>query len=123
MVGRGEYLCGPSHLSDGSLRIMALITLLLLPPQKLPDVIILDEPELGLHPAAEQVIAGLIKYVYRNCQVIISTQSSTFIDHFSADDLRRMVDGKEDRLHLTPTMNPHRRYCGAATLRRKNNSG
>lgn len=87
MVGRGDYLFGPGQLSDGSLRIMALITLLLLPPLKLPDVIILDEPELGLHPAAEQVIAGLIKYVSRNCQVVVSTQSSTFIDHFSADDI------------------------------------
>jgi len=87
MVGRGDYVFGPSQLSDGSLRIMALITLLLLPPHKLPNVIILDEPELGLHPAAEQVIAGLIKYASRNCQVLISTQSSTLIDYFSADDI------------------------------------
>jgi predicted ATPase len=87
MVGRGDYLFSPSQLSDGSLRIMALVTLLLMPPAKLPEVIILDEPELGLHPAAEQVIAGLIQYVSLNCQVIVSTQSSTFIDHFSADDI------------------------------------
>jgi len=87
MFGHGDYLFGPGQLSDGSLRIMALITLLLLPPEKLPNVIIIDEPELGLHPAAEQVIAGLIKYASRNCQIIISTQSSTFIDHFGADDI------------------------------------
>ena len=87
MVGHGDYHFGPCQLSDGSLRIMALITLLLLPSWKLPEVIILDEPELGLHPAAEQVIAGLIKYASLQCQVIISTQSSTFMDHFSADDI------------------------------------
>lgn len=87
MVGRGEYIFGPGQLSDGSLRIMAMVTLLLLPMDRQPDVIILDEPELGLHPAAEQVIAGLIKHASRICQVLISTQSATFIDHFSADDV------------------------------------
>jgi len=87
MVGRTEYLLGPSQLSDGSLRIMAMIALLLLPPERLPDVIILDEPELGLHPAAEQVISGLIRNASRHCQVILSTQSASFIDHFAADDI------------------------------------
>lgn len=87
MAGRGDYLFGPGQLSDGSLRIMALVTLLLLPQDRMPDVIILDEPELGLHPAAEQVIAGLIKNASRSCQVLVSTQSATFIDHFSADDM------------------------------------
>jgi predicted ATPase len=87
MAGRGDYLLGPEHLSDGSLRIMALVTLLHLPEAMLPAVIIVDEPELGLHPVAEQIIAGLFKHVSSKCQVILSTQSSTFIDHFSADDL------------------------------------
>lgn len=87
MVGRGDYLFGPGQLSDGSLRIMALITLLLLPEDRMPNVLILDEPELGLHPAAEQMIAGLIKQASRSCQVLLSTQSATFIDHFSADDI------------------------------------
>ncbi|MGV3659830.1 MAG: AAA family ATPase [Prosthecobacter sp.] len=87
MTGRGDYLFGPGQLSDGSLRIMALVTLLLLPTDRLPNVIVLDEPELGLHPAAEEVIAGLIKNVARSRQVILSTQSASFIDHFSADDV------------------------------------
>ena len=87
MVGHGDYVFGPSQLSDGSLRIMALVSLLLLPVDRMPDVIILDEPELGLHPAAENVIAGLIKSASRNCQVLLSTQSATFLDYFSADDV------------------------------------
>lgn len=86
-VGHSTYDFVAGQLSDGSLRIIALVTLLLLPESMLPDVIILDEPELGLHPAAEQVIAGLIKYASRSCQMLISTQSSTFIDHFSPDDI------------------------------------
>lgn len=87
MVGRGDYLFGPGQLSDGSLRIMALVTLLLLPEDRLPRLIILDEPELGLHPAAESVIAGLIKSASRTCRVLVSTQSATFVDHFSPDDI------------------------------------
>lgn len=87
MVGQGDYDFVAGQLSDGSLRIIALITLLLLPPEMLPGLLIIDEPELGLHPAAESVIAGLIKQVSRSCQVILSTQSATFIDHFSADDV------------------------------------
>ena len=87
MKGHSDYPFGPGHLSDGSLRIMALVTLLHLPAELLPEVIIIDEPELGLHPAAELVIAGLIQNVAQSCQVIVSTQSASFIDHFSADDI------------------------------------
>ena len=47
-----DYELGPHQISDGSLRFMALATLLLQPPEDLPDTIIIDEPELGLHPAA-----------------------------------------------------------------------
>ena len=86
-AGHRDYNFVAGQLSDGSFRIIPLVTLLLLPESMLPAVIILDEPELGLHPAAEHVIAGLIKYVSRNCQVVISTQSSTLIDHFSAHDI------------------------------------
>lgn len=101
MAGRGDYLFGPGQLSDGSLRIMALVTLLLMPPERLPDVIILDEPELGLHPAAENVIAGLIKSVSLSCQVILSTQSASFIDHFSADDVI-VVENENGESSFTP---------------------
>jgi len=87
MKGNADYLFGPSQLSDGSLRIMALVTLFSLPPDRLPNLIILDEPELGLHPSAEAIIAGLIKNAARNRQVLVSTQSASFIDHFSADDI------------------------------------
>lgn len=96
MTGQGDYDFVAGQLSDGSLRIMALITLLLLPPEMLPVVMILDEPELGLHPAAENVIAGLIKQAAQSCQVILSTQSATFIDHFGADDIvvTELTDGE-----------------------------
>ncbi|MEI8241865.1 MAG: AAA family ATPase [bacterium] len=96
MAGKGDYEFVAGQLSDGSLRIMALVTLLLLPTEMLPGLLILDEPELGLHPSAETVIAGLIKQVSRSCQVILSTQSATFIDNFSPDDVivSELTDGK-----------------------------
>ena len=51
-----------AHLtSDGSLRFFALVTLLNLPPEMLPDVILLDEPELRLHPAAIALVGNMIK--------------------------------------------------------------
>lgn len=87
MQGQGDYDFVAGQLSDGSLRIMALVTLLLLPEEMLPGLLIIDEPELGLHPAAENVVGGLIKYASRHCQIVLSTQSCTFIDHFSPDDV------------------------------------
>ena len=73
-------------LSDGSIRFIALATLLLQPT--LPKVIIIDEPELGLHPTAIVKLAGMIKSVAdRDCQVIISTQSVNLINNFDADEI------------------------------------
>ena len=75
-----------NHLSDGSLRFIALVTLLMQP--NLPNVIIIDEPELGLHPTAINTLSGLIKSVSaKNCQVIISTQSVTLLNNFEAEDI------------------------------------
>lgn len=76
-----------SQGADGMLRIMALVTLLLQPERDLPDVLILDEPELGLHPFAINVIAGLIRSVSQKTQVIVATQSMPFIDYFQPKDI------------------------------------
>lgn len=73
------------HLSDGTLRFIALTTLLLQP--KTPEVIIIDEPELGLHPFAITKLAGLIKKVAVKTQIIISTQSVNLVDNFRPEDI------------------------------------
>lgn len=73
-------------LSDGSIRFIALATLLLQPT--LPKVIIIDEPELGLHPVAIAKLCSMIKSASeRGCQIIISTQSADLISHFNACDV------------------------------------
>ena len=77
-----------AHLtSDGSLRFFALATLLNLSREKLPDLILLDEPELGLHPAAISLVAGLIKVLSHEKQVIVATQSPLLVDAFGLDEI------------------------------------
>ncbi len=77
---------GANDLSDGTLRFIALSTLFLQP--KLPDTIIIDEPELGLHPSAVSKLASMIKSVAsKKCQVIIATQSTDLISHFLPEDI------------------------------------
>ena len=77
-----------AHLtSDGSLRFFALVTLLNLPPEMLPNVILLDEPELGLHPAAIDLIGGMIKTLAEERQIIVATQSPLLVDTFGLDEI------------------------------------
>jgi len=80
-----EEIFEASDLSDGTLRFICLVTLLLQPEP--PEVIILDEPELGLHPFALRILAGLIRSISARTQIIASTQSVTFANQFVADDI------------------------------------
>jgi predicted ATPase len=76
-----------SQAADGMLRTMALVALFQQPEFDLPDVVILDEPELGLHPYAIEVLAGLIRSASAHSQVILATQSASLVDRFSAEDI------------------------------------
>lgn len=90
-----EAYFNANHLSDGSLRFIALVTLLIQP--ELPKVIIIDEPELGLHPTAINKLAGLMKSVAdKGCQIIVSTQSVTLINNFETEDIIT-VDKEENQ--------------------------
>lgn len=72
-------------LSDGTLRFICLATLLLQP--NLPTTILLDEPELGLHPYAIGLLASLIRSAAARTQIIIATQSTTLVNQFSPQDI------------------------------------
>lgn len=77
-----------AHLtSDGSLRLFCLITLLSLPDDRLPAVMFLDEPELGLHPHAITLVADMIKQVAQKRQVFIATQSPYMVDCFDLENI------------------------------------
>jgi predicted ATPase len=82
-----DQVFGPHQLSDGTLRAMCLVTLLMQPEDELPELIIVDEPELGLHPYALNVVAALFKKASHQTQVLISTQSSSFLDNFDPEDV------------------------------------
>ena len=77
----------PSQLSDGTLRFICLATVLLQPEELQPDTIIIDEPELGLHPYALTIFAELVKKAATKKQIILATQSAELLDHFEPEDV------------------------------------
>ena len=99
-----EKTFGAHLTSDGSLRFFALVTLLNLPPEMLPDVLLLDEPELGLHPAAVALIGGMIKALAEERQVILATQSPLLVDAFDLDEffVLELREGRTEVHRLEP---------------------
>ncbi len=95
---RSDQYFDASSLSDGTLRFIALATLFLQPEQYRPSVILVDEPELGLHPYAIEMLAALVRQASVTTQVIVSTQSSLLLDHFAPEDVlvaNRVDDGTQ----------------------------
>lgn len=91
---RNDVRWGANDLSDDTLRFIALATLFLQP--NLPSVIVIDDPELGLHPFAIAKLAGLIRSAaQRGSQIIVATQSVEPINHFAPEDILTvdLVDG------------------------------
>lgn len=101
-----DLVFGPHQASDGTLRVMALVSLLLQPEEDLPTVIILDEPELGLHPYAITIIAGLLRSISTTTQVILATQSLAFVDHFDPEHI--IVVSRPERESIFTRLDPER---------------
>ena len=97
---RSDDYFDASALSDGSLRFIALATLLLQPKELRPSVIIVDEPELGLHPYAMTILASLVKQASVKTQIVLATQSSLLLDHFNPEDVL-VVDRVEGTTQFT----------------------
>lgn len=100
------YLMGPHQFSDGTLRFIALATALLSPPQLMPKVLILDEPELGLHPFAIGKLAGMIKMASVNSQIIVATQSAKLVDAFDIADVRVVDWDRTNGCTVIKQLNP-----------------
>ncbi|MFN0195147.1 MAG: AAA family ATPase [Planctomycetaceae bacterium] len=92
----------PYQLSDGTIRFICLATALLQPNP--PATIVIDEPELGLHPYAISILADLIKSASKRTQVIISTQSPTLLDYFDANQI--IVVNRRDGRSIFERLDP-----------------
>jgi predicted ATPase len=85
-VGTNDYF-DASSLSDGTLRFIALATLLLQPMELRASLILIDEPELGMHPYAIELLAALMRQASKETQIIAATQSSLLLDQFDPEDV------------------------------------
>ncbi len=96
-----NYSFLPSQLSDGSLRFICLVTALLQPNP--PSTILIDEPEIGLHPYAITLLGSLMHSASERMQLIVATQSVSMVNQFSIDDL--IVIEREDELSVFKRLN------------------
>ncbi|NOK08824.1 AAA family ATPase [Corallococcus exercitus] len=86
-VDERDQLFGPHHLSDGTLRCIALFTALGQPVESLPAFLSIDEPELGLHPAALGILASLVRSTSTHAQILLATQSPALLDLFEPQEV------------------------------------
>ena len=100
-VGSDDFF-DVSALSDGTLRFIALATLFLQPTEYRAPIVIVDEPELGLHPHAISVLAALIQQASVETKVVAATQSSLLVDGFQPDEVlvAERVDGATELRRL-----------------------
>ncbi len=97
---KGEDVPFKAHLlSDGTLRFICLATVLMQPEELQPETILIDEPELGLHPFAINLLASLLRSTSKKRQVIVSTQSTDLLNEFSSEDVI-VADRTEGYTHL-----------------------
>ena len=89
-----DTVLGPRQLSDGTLRFICLATLLLQPVELQPELILIDEPELGLHPYALTLLAEMLQHASDSRQIIASTQSADLVSELEPEDVV-VVDRKE----------------------------
>lgn len=82
-----EYRFDVHDLSDGTLRAIAIFAALTQPPRTRPKFITIDEPELGLHPAALSIFTGLVRSASAHSQLLVATQSPALLDEFAPDEV------------------------------------
>lgn len=99
-----------AHLTpDGSLRFFALVTLLNLPREMLPDVILLDEPELGLNPVVIALIGDMIKALSEGVQIVVATQAPLLVDVFDLEEIV-VLEARGGRTNFRPLVTDDRRH-------------
>jgi predicted ATPase len=87
-IEKGEDIPFKAHLlSDGTLRFICLATVLLQPDEFQPETMLIDEPELGLHPFAVHLLASMLRSASKKRQVVISIQSPDLLNEFEVEDI------------------------------------
>lgn len=104
-ISPNDYVMLPEQFSDGTIRFIALATLLLQPKKTMPNVIIIDEPELGLHPYAITQLAQMIKEASMNTQVVIATQSPGLVDEFEVNQIAIIERDEENESTIARKLN------------------
>ena len=97
---------GPRQLSDGTLRFVCLATLLLQPSHLQPMTILIDEPEIGLHPYALGLLAALLRQASQSRQLIVSTQSADLVNELDPEDV--VVVSRRDGESMFERLDPDR---------------
>ncbi len=97
-----DYIFSPGHFSDGTIRFLCLATVLSQP--RPPTTIVLDEPELGLHPEALAVLGGLIRSASTRMQIVLATQSPMLLSEFEPEQIITvdLIDGATRFNRLDP---------------------
>ncbi len=70
-----------TRLSDGTIRYIALLAILMRPKQA--SVICIEEPELGLHPDAVGLTASLLVEASKETQLVVTTHSDALVSALS----------------------------------------
>lgn len=104
-----------TRLSDGTLRYLAILALLCDPNP--PPLVVLEEPELGLHPDMLPTLARLLADASTRTQLVITTHAPSLVDAFSDNPSAILVcerdgDGTHierlDAEHLAPWLEKYR---------------
>ncbi|KAA6343851.1 hypothetical protein EZS27_008482 [termite gut metagenome] len=104
-ISPNDYVLLPQQFSDGTIRFIALATLLLQPDTMMPRVIIVDEPELGLYPYAINQLVEMIKEAAKHTQIIVATQSPGLVDEFSANQITIIERDEENECTIVNQLN------------------
>ncbi len=78
-----------SRESDGTIRLLALLTALFQDPA--PSLIGLEEPELAIHPGAMAVLSDAMKEAATRGQVLVATHSPDLIDRLPIESIRAVT--------------------------------
>lgn len=76
-----KWVVPATRLSDGTLRWLSLLAILLNPNPLL--LVCIEEPEMGLHPDLIPSLANLLRDASANMQLIVTTHSDALVDALS----------------------------------------